>query len=59
MILYCILSYLIMLGMMIEAQQHDDNFKFPWLIFILAPFTFPMFIGMKLEEKNNNNSNTK
>ena len=45
--------------MMIEAQQHDDNFKFPWLIFILSPFMLPLFIGMKLEEKSNNNSNTK
>ena len=59
MILYCIISYLVILGMLVEAKNHNDNFEYPWLIFILSPFMLPLFIGMKLEEKSNNNSNTK
>ena len=39
-----------MLGMILEAKEHNDEFQSPWMIFILAPFTLPVFIGIKLEE---------
>lgn len=41
--------------MIIEAKQNNHNFKYPWMTFILAPYTLPIFIGMKFEEKSNQN----
>lgn len=49
MILYCAISYLIMLGMMIEEESED---KLPWWPLILAPLLVPIFIGMEIANKN-------
>jgi hypothetical protein len=57
--LYIFLSYMIMLGMMIEEYSSlKETSSLTWVIFIFSPLTFPLLIGMELtndktDEKNN------
>ncbi len=52
MILYCIICYLVMLGMIIEDEKKNGKYKYAWLSFLASPFLLPIIIGMKLEEQN-------
>lgn len=49
MILYCIVCYLIMLGMIVKDKEKNGSFKYAFIVFILSPFLLPIFIGMNLE----------
>ncbi len=49
MILYIVLSYLLVIGMMIEYYNTVDEITVKgWLTLVLAPITFPIMIGMIL-----------
>ena len=51
MILYCVICYLIMLGMIIEDERENGKlWKSSWIAFIFAPFLLPIFIGMYIQE---------
>jgi len=49
MILYIVLSYLLVIGMMIEYYNTVDEVTLKgWATLIFAPITFPIMIGMSL-----------
>ena len=49
MILYIVLSYLLVIGMMIEYYNIIDEVTIKgWLTLVLAPITLPIMIGMCL-----------
>jgi hypothetical protein len=50
MILYCIICYLIMLGVVLGANDKDDRFEYGWALVLFAPLLLPMFIGIELEK---------
>jgi hypothetical protein len=50
MILYCVVCYLIMLGMIVEDREQGDNKEVSWLSLLFAPLLVPIFIGMKIQE---------
>lgn len=50
MILYCIVCYLIMLGMIVEDREQGDTKEVSWLSLLFAPLLVPIFIGMKIQE---------
>lgn len=50
MILYCIITYLMMLGFIIEGENLRD-FKVTWLIYALAgPIAIPIMLGVFISE---------
>ena len=51
MILYIILSYLIMLGMMIESSYKQSVNKEYYYMFVFSPIVLPIIVGMMLVEK--------
>lgn len=52
MMTYIIVSYLVMLGMMIQANESIDTITpKEWVIFTLSPFTLPILIGMMISNK--------
>ena len=53
MILYCIICYLIMLSIVLTAKETSNDYKYPWIMVILSPFTLPLLIGMIIEEERN------
>ncbi len=55
MILYCIICYLIMLGVVIAAKEKDDHFEHQWALVLFAPLLLPVFIGMELEKISKKN----
>lgn len=49
---YIIVSYLIVLGMMIESNdKFDDLTTKECIVFLLSPIMLPIFIGMSLAKK--------
>lgn len=49
---YIIVSYLLVLGMMIESNdKFDDVTPKECIIFLLSPIMLPIFIGMTLVKK--------
>ena len=51
MMTYIIVSYLVMLGMMIQANESIDTITSKeWIIFTLSPFTLPILIGMMISK---------
>jgi len=50
MILYCIICYLIMLGVVLGAKDKDDCFEYQWALVLFAPLLLPIFIGVELEK---------
>jgi uncharacterized membrane protein YadS len=52
MILYCIVCYFIMLGMIVEDESNNGRYSKAWIAFIFAPVFIPMFIGMYLEQRS-------
>ena len=52
MMLYIFLSYLVMMGMMLEEYSTlDEVTKRAYIVFIFSPFTLPMIIGMMIRKK--------
>ena len=50
MILYCIITYLMLLGFIIEGEDLKD-FKIAWLIYALAgPVFIPILLGVFISE---------
>ena len=50
--LYVFITYLIMLGMLIESFRKTHNVPTEaWFIWALSPFTFPIIIGMEIADK--------
>lgn len=51
-LLYMMVTYLIMLGMLIQSftKNHDVPTE-AWFIWALSPITFPVIIGMEIAEK--------
>ena len=55
-LLYIFISYMIMLGMMLEAYGKEDSIPASaWFIYALSPFFCPIFIGMYISEKTKDN----
>lgn len=52
MILYVMITYLVMLGMLIESfrKTHDVPTE-AWIIWALSPISFPIIIGMEIADK--------
>jgi len=54
-LLYIFLSYMIMLGMILESYPHSDNVPYyMWFMWLLSPFVFPIILGMEIVSKNKN-----
>jgi hypothetical protein len=52
MILYVIIAYLVMLGMLIESFRKTQNVPTEaWIILALSPITFPLIMGMEIADK--------
>jgi hypothetical protein len=52
MILYVMITYLVMLGMLIESFRKNHNVPTEvWIIWALSPITFPVIIGMEIADK--------
>jgi hypothetical protein len=50
--LYIIVTYLIMLGMLIESFRKVGVVPIEaWVILALSPITFPVIIGMEIADK--------
>ena len=55
-VLYIFLSYMIMLGMMLEAYDKGTNIPTEaWLMWVLSPIIFPIILGMILTENKKDN----
>ena len=55
-LLYIFLSYMIMLGMILESYPHSDNVPYyMWFMWLLSPIIFPIILGMEIVSKNNKN----
>lgn len=53
MILYCVICYLIMLGMIItDSEKKNGVYKRTWIILIFSPILLPMFIGRIIQQQN-------
>lgn len=52
MILYCIICYLFMIGMIVEDEKQSGKYKYAWLAFIFSPVLVPIFIGMLIQEQD-------
>ncbi len=51
MMLYIFISYLVMLGMMIETYYKRSTPMEAYFMFALSPFLLPILVGMYLIEK--------
>ena len=51
LILYIVLSYLVILGMMIENYSENEPPKEAWLMFTISPIILPVLIGMIIAKK--------
>lgn len=52
MILYCIVTYLIMFGILLDQHKSFDTLRYEdVLVSLLAPIVVPMILGMRI---NNN-----
>lgn len=51
-LLYVMVTYLVMLGMLIQSfTKNNDVPTEAWFIWLLSPITFPVIIGMEIAEK--------
>jgi len=51
-LLYVMVTYLIMLGMLIQSfTKNQDVPTEAWFIWLLSPITFPVIMGMEIAEK--------
>lgn len=51
-LLYMMITYLIMLGMLIESfRKTQDVPTEAWFIWLLSPITFPVIMGMEIADK--------
>ena len=50
--LYVFITYLIMLGMLIESFRKTQEVPTEaWIILALSPITFPLIMGMEIADK--------
>lgn len=50
--LYIFISYLVMLGMLIESFRKTQEVPTEaWFIVAFSPFTFPLIIGMEIVDR--------
>ena len=50
--LYVFITYLVMLGMLIESFRKTQQVPTEaWFIWALSPITFPVIIGMEIADK--------
>lgn len=54
-LLYMFISYMVMLGMMIETYYKRSIPGEAWFMIVLSPFILPILIGMMLIEKSKDN----
>ena len=54
-LLYMFISYMVMLGMMLDAYGKETIPAQAWCIYALSPFFCPIFIGMAISEKTKDN----
>ena len=52
--LYIFISYMVMLGMMIEEYHKERIPLSSWMIWALSPILLPILVGMMLTEKSKN-----
>lgn len=51
-LLYVFISYLVMLGMMLDSYGKGHEIPTEtWFIWVLSPFTFPVIIGMEIADR--------
>ena len=56
LLLYCFITYMVMLGMIIETYHKDSAPTEAWWMFVFSPFICPILIGMGVaEDKTKNN----
>jgi|688.fasta_scaffold1310320_3 hypothetical protein len=54
MLLYCFITYLICLGILIDEHDHLDEWSSHDIIcFILSPFIVPIITGMAINSRKN------
>jgi hypothetical protein len=52
LVLYIMITYLVMLGMLIQSfTKNQDVPTEAWFIWLLSPITFPVIIGMEIAER--------
>jgi len=52
MILYCFITYLVMLGALVEHNHSFESVSLKeWGCFILSPIILPIIIGMMLKDR--------
>ena len=52
MILYCLVSYFVMFGILLDQNRDFDTLKYQDLVISLfAPFIVPIIIGMRINDK--------
>ena len=52
MILYCIISYFVMFGILLDQNRTFETVKYQdVLLSLLAPFIVPIIIGMRINGK--------
>jgi len=54
-LLYVFISYMIMLGMILETYDGKTIPGEAWLMVVLSPIVLPVLIGAMLVEKSKNN----
>lgn len=53
MIVYCIICYFVILGMLLQDKEQTGKlYVNAFITFLAAPFLLPLIIGMKIEEHN-------
>jgi hypothetical protein len=51
-LLYVMVTYLVMLGMLIQSFIKNQDIPIEaWFIWLLSPITFPVIIGMEIAER--------
>lgn len=50
--LYIFISYMVMLGMMLETYDGESIPAAGWLMILISPIMLPIFIGAMLVEKS-------
>ena len=54
MILYCMISYFVMFGILLQEHKTFDTLKYQDVVLsVFAPFIVPIIIGMSINDKGN------
>lgn len=55
MLIYCMICYLVVLGMMVESYDKERIPLSSWIAWLFSPIVLPILIGMMLTEKRESN----